>query len=116
MTEKELDKSVSPQAGEPAQEAGPAGVQERVPAAQAEEAFRRDAAGEDGGDYRPLDRLCVDCRWAAKPAIVGQWNYANCTYTLNPINLVTGRRIFPCVISRGFDQLCGWKGVHWEKR
>lgn len=66
--------------------------------------------------YVPTDKLCRDCRHAVRPAIGMSWDYAKCVHPLNPLNLVTGQKVFPCVIARGFDQLCGWMGVKWEKR
>jgi hypothetical protein len=48
--------------------------------------------------------------------MVGGWNFANCLHPGNPINLVTGTRVFPCIVARGYDQLCGWIGMRWERK
>ena len=69
---------------------------------------------------RPLEqmgRLCKTCLHGRRPAnAFGDWDAAKCKHPLLPINLVTGERQFPCVIARGYEQLCGPAGRYWVQR
>jgi len=50
--------------------------------------------------------LCKDCYHNSKK-FAGEYN---CKNPQLPINLVTGDRVFPCVVVRGYDTLCGPMG------
>lgn len=75
---------------------------------------------QPGADPQPivptLDNppLCCDCKWAVRG--LGTWTYATCTHPALPVNLVSGRRVFPCVITRGYEELCGRSGVRFRPR
>jgi hypothetical protein len=60
-------------------------------------------------------RLCRDCKHAVKPAF-GGWIWANCLHPALPVNLVTGQKVFPAVVTRGYEELCGWLGRMWEHK
>lgn len=57
-------------------------------------------------------RLCKDCKFASKP-LGRAVRDSNCKHPDLPINLVDGGRIFPCVIARGYKQLCGPLAARW---
>lgn len=58
-------------------------------------------------------RLCRDCKSHSK-SITQSPLMALCKDSELPVNLVTGDRIFPCIIARGYDQLCGPLGRRWK--
>jgi hypothetical protein len=62
-----------------------------------------------------LTRLCKTCRHAEKP-LMANWLQATCVRQNLPVNLVTGERKFPCIIARGYVELCGPLGVFHERR
>lgn len=60
-----------------------------------------------------VKRLCKTCKHQERSLTLPPLS-KNCIHPLLPINLVTGERRFPCMIARGYDQLCGWLGAKWE--
>lgn len=95
----------------PPQQAASPVAQGPAPEAPAEDTARQQEALHQFA----LSRLCRTCRWGTKPAL-GNWTYANCTNPELPVNYVTGERVFPCVIARGYEQLCGVLGGKWQAR
>lgn len=60
-------------------------------------------------------KLCRNCRRGCRGFLEG-WDGALCTHPALPINLVTGERVFPCIIARGFDGLCGPTARYFEPK
>lgn len=60
-------------------------------------------------------RLCKICKHQERSLTLAP-EYKLCLHPTMPLNLVTGTRKFPCVIARGYDQLCGYMGTKWEPR
>lgn len=60
-----------------------------------------------------VKRLCKTCVHQERSFTLPPLS-KNCIHPLLPVNLVTGERKFPCIIARGYDQLCGWLGQKWE--
>ena len=90
---------------EPAKSAGPA-----AQAVVAAPALNPEVAAILSGT-----RLCRGCRHAYRP-LGRSWDAADCLRPGLPVNLVTGLRRFPCIIARGYPQLCGPVGAAWESR
>lgn len=65
--------------------------------------------GEHTKGSAPTTLLCRDCKHYRKLA-------KDCGRPGQPINLVNGRRVFPAIIARGYDELCGSAGKFWERR
>lgn len=60
-------------------------------------------------------KLCRNCRHAERP--IGQGiDWAKCEQKEYPINLITGSHKFPCIIARGYSELCGFEGRFWERK
>lgn len=54
--------------------------------------------------------FCSECKYAVKRLGYPFDDWAKCTHPALPVNLVNGRRVFPCVIARGYQELCGPTG------
>lgn len=60
-------------------------------------------------------RLCKDCSFQEKN-LTRPASLKDCIHPILPLNLVTGERKFPCIIARGYEQLCGPLGAKWQRR
>lgn len=60
-------------------------------------------------------RLCKTCVHQERSLTLPPLQ-KNCIHPLLPVNLVNGERKFPCMIARGYQELCGWLGERWEPK
>lgn len=60
-------------------------------------------------------RLCATCKHReAKLSLPTELH--PCRRPGLPLNLASGKTAFPCIIARGYDELCGPVGQYWEYR
>lgn len=58
-------------------------------------------------------RLCIKCSHSERPGMLQQRDRI-CKHPELPMNLVDGSNKFPCIIARGYNQLCGPLGLRWR--